>query len=91
MSPRTKPLSRRALLRGAAGFGLALPWLEAMGSSRAFAQSAAPPLRYLLGFAGCSLGGYDGSIAQTFVPSVLGANYDLKPALTNLAPVKDLV
>jgi hypothetical protein len=75
------------VLQGAAGFSLALPLLEAM---EARAQ-AAPVRRYLLGFAGCSLGGYDGDIAQTFVPSTVGANYDLKAALTNLAPVKDQV
>ena len=49
-----KPLSRRTVLRGAAGFGLALPWLEAMFDNKARAQTA-PPKRYLLGFAGCSL------------------------------------
>ena len=85
------PLSRRTLLRGAAGIGLALPWLEAMVGNRAQAQQLASPLRYLLGFAGVSLGGYDGDINQTFVPTTVGANYDLKAALTNLAPVKDQV
>lgn len=83
-----KPLSRRTLLRGAGGLALGLPLLEAMLDGKAWAQ-AAPPKRYLLGFAGCSLGGYDGSIAQTFVPSTVGAGYDLKPALANLAPVKN--
>ncbi|MBL8951173.1 MAG: DUF1552 domain-containing protein [Myxococcaceae bacterium] len=85
-----KTLSRRTLLRGAGGFALGLPLLEAMFDNRAFAQAAAPK-RYLLGFAGCSLGGYDGNIAQTFVPTTVGANYDLKAALANLAPVKPLV
>ena len=84
------PLSRRTLLRGAAGIGLALPWLEAMANNRAHAQ-VAPPLRYLLGYAGVSLGGYDGDINQTFVPTTVGANYDLKAALTNLAAVKSQV
>lgn len=85
-----RPLSRRAVLQGAGGFALALPLLEAMFDNKAFAQAAAPK-RYLLGFGGCSLGGYDGSIAQTFVPNTVGANYDLKAALTNLAPVKSSV
>ncbi len=85
-----KPLSRRTLLRGAGGFALGLPLLEAMLDGKAWAQ-AMPPKRYLLGFAGCSLGGYDGNIAQTFVPTTVGANYDLKPALANLQPVKQLV
>ena len=84
------PLSRRTLLRGAAGIGIALPWLEAMAGNRAFAQVASP-LRYLLGYAGVSLGGYDGDINQTFVPTTVGANYDLKAALLNLAPIKSQV
>ena len=65
------PLSRRTLLRGAAGIGIALPWLEAMVGNRALAQVASP-LRYLLGYAGVSLGGYDGDINTTFVPTVVG-------------------
>jgi hypothetical protein len=81
-------LSRRALLRGVAGIGIALPWLEAMFDNVALAQ-AAPQLRYLVGFAGVSLGGYNGDIKTTFVPSIVGANYDLKAALTNLTPLKD--
>ena len=88
----TTRLSRRSILRGAAGFGLALPWLEAMAGSRAQAQAqSAPPLRYLLGFAGVSLGGYDGDIAQTFVPSTVGTNFELKAALANLGPVRSEV
>lgn len=83
-------LSRRAVLRGAAGLGVALPWLEAMVRPGARAQTA-PTLRYLLGFAGVSLGGYDGNIAQTFVPTTVGANYELKAALTNLGPVRSEV
>jgi hypothetical protein len=83
-------LSRRAMLRGAAGFSLALPWLEVMSGGKAYAQTV-PPLRYLLGFAGCSIGGYDGDINTTIVPSTSGANYDLKSALTNLAPVQSRV
>ena len=80
-------LSRRHLLQGAGGFALALPFLEAMVRNSAHAQVVAPK-RYLLGFAGCSLGGYDGDINQTFIPTTVGANYDLKAALANLAPVK---
>lgn len=83
-------LSRRFVLRGAAGIGIGLPFLEAMWDSRAFAQAAAPK-RYLLGFAGCSLGGYDGDINTTIVPTTVGANFDLKPGLANLAAVKDHV
>ena len=83
------PLTRRTLLRGLGQVAIALPWLEAMSHS----AWAAPviPKRYLLGFGGCSLGGYSGTIADTFVPSIVGAGYDLKLALANLAPIKDQV
>lgn len=86
----SQPLfSRRFFLRGAAGTAIALPWLESLGN-QAFAQMA-PPTRYLLGFAGCSIGGYDGDVNQTLVPTTVGPSYDLKQALTNLAPIKDQV
>jgi len=83
-------LSRRRFLRGATGVALALPWLEAFAPSSARAQSAAPR-RFLLAFGGCSLGGEDGSIADTVVPSVVGPQYDLKPAFAGLAAVRDQV
>ena len=44
----SKPLSRRALLRGAAGGTLALPFLEVMNPRRASAQTA--PVRRFIGF-----------------------------------------
>ena len=34
-----KPISRRAILRGAAGAAIALPWLEAMSPRRARAAT----------------------------------------------------
>src|SRR5881409_700902 len=40
-------LSRRALLRGAGGAAIALPWLEAMGDSRASAATSPRPKRFL--------------------------------------------
>jgi Protein of unknown function (DUF1552) len=86
-----KPLSRRFVLRGTAGVTVALPLLESMGSTSARAAPVDPPKRYLLGYAGTSLGGSDGSIADTFVPTATGANYDLKSALAALAPVKNEV
>ena len=47
MIPR-KPLSRRTLLRGAAGGTLALPFLEVMSPRRASAQTA--PVRRFIAF-----------------------------------------
>ncbi len=85
------PLSRRCVLRGGAGVAVSLPFLEAMTGNRAQAAPTVPPKRYLLGYAGCSLGGSTGSITNTLVPSTVGANYELKSALSNLAPVRDQV
>jgi len=42
--PRT--ISRRAMLRGALGVGVALPWLELMRPRGLRAQSADPPKRF---------------------------------------------
>jgi hypothetical protein len=50
---RSLRLSRRAVLRGAAGATLALPWLECMPMAKAQAM----PRRYALLFAGQSIGG----------------------------------
>ncbi len=80
-------LSRRFFLRGSAGTAITLPWLESLGNA-AWAQMG-PPKRFLLGFAGCSIGGYNGDVNDTLIPTTLGANYDLKQGLTNLAAVKD--
>jgi Protein of unknown function (DUF1552) len=86
-----QPLSRRFVLRGTAGVTVALPLLESMGSTSSHAAPVTPPKRYLLGYGGTSLGGSSGSIDDTFVPSKTGADYDLKPALAALAPVKNEV
>jgi len=47
MIPR-KPLSRRTMLRGATGVGMAIPFLEAMRPRRAYGQTAA--VRRFIGF-----------------------------------------
>jgi hypothetical protein len=77
-------LSRRALLRGAAGLGVGLPWLEAM-HQRAQAQTA-PPKRYIVMFGGHSLGADNDMVRNLFAPDVIGRGYDLKAAL---APIAD--
>jgi hypothetical protein len=77
------PLSRRAVLRGAGGVGLALPLLERMLDGRAFAQTA-PPKRYIVVFDGQSLGGDGDPLHNDFVPNTVGRNYDLKSALAPL-------
>lgn len=83
-------LSRRALLRGAGGAAISLPVLELMldGNGRSYAQSAAPPKRYMVCFGGQSLGGDGDPLHNDYVPNTIGPNYDLKSALAPLAPVQ---
>jgi hypothetical protein len=50
MKPVRPALSRRALLRGAGGVAIALPFLDAMLPSRARAQAAAMPRRFFTFF-----------------------------------------
>lgn len=57
-----KRLSRRTILRGIGGIGLALPALEIFSTS--VAKAAPAPLRYVVAFAGSSLG-MDGIDAVT--------------------------
>jgi hypothetical protein len=70
------------VLRGAAGSAVALPWLEIMAGRRARAAEA--PRRYLVAFAGCSLGGDGDRRPNEVIPTRVGADYDLK---TGLAPL----
>ncbi len=88
---KDKSLSRRFILKGSAGVSVSLPLLEVMREGSAEAAPATPPKRFLLGYCGTSLGGDGGSINETLVPSTVGANYDLKPGLANLAAVKNEV
>jgi hypothetical protein len=57
-----RKLSRRTLLRGAFGAGVALPWLEAMMPRGARAQSATPPKRFGVVFSAC------GTIPENWTP-----------------------
>ena len=85
-----KKLSRRTLLRGAGGAAISLPLLEIMFDSRGklYAQSAATPKRYVVCFGGQSLGGDGDPVHNDYVPTTVGANYDLKSALAPLQPVQ---
>ena len=87
----TTPLSRRTLLRGAAGTALALPFLEAMLPARASAAGG-PPSRYLISFAGHSLGS-DGApeLDTHWVPKTVGTGYETPTAIAPLATVKQHV
>src|SRR4051812_39902940 len=78
-------VSRRAVLRGAAGLAVPLPLLEIMlDSSKTLAQTA-PPNRYVLCFDGQSLGADNDPLHNDYVPNTLGFGYDLKTALAPLA------
>jgi hypothetical protein len=85
-----KTLDRRTFLRGAAGVAVGLPVLEIMlnGNGDAYATGAstggspdsvgAIVPRFLVCFAGCSLGADFDPLANSFVPDQVGPNYDLK-------------
>lgn len=80
-----KHLSRRTFLRGATSVGIGLPLLDAMIPA-ALAQQlggASSPTRY--GFVYTP----HGYILKQWVPDTVGANFDVKPILTPLAPFKN--
>src|SRR4051812_13588062 len=65
-------LSRRAMLRGASGLTLALPWLEAMG------QTATPPKRVLFMFTP------NGTVPAKFWPTGSETSWVASPILQPL-------
>jgi hypothetical protein len=77
-------LPRRAFLAGIGGTAVSLPFLEIMGE-RAKAGSEYP-LRYLVCFAGVSLGMRN---LDRFVPDATGPGFDLPRALRPLELVRD--
>jgi Protein of unknown function (DUF1552) len=77
-------LSRRALLRGAGGIAIGLPFLEIMGrSSSAQAQAAPIPQRLLVFFSP------NGSIRENWTPSGTETDFQLSTILAPLEPYKD--
>jgi hypothetical protein len=81
-------LNRRAFLRGAGGIGIALPFLEAMLPRQAFAQAAAPK-RFVICFAGMSLGRDNTGRLTDIVPDAVGTGFAFKPPMQPLAALKD--
>ena len=74
-------LDRRAVLRGLAGTAVSLPLLELMQEpGTAHAQPAQPPRRYLVCFAGLSIGN-----PTLIVPNTVGRDYDVKRSLAPLS------
>lgn len=92
-----RTIPRRSFLRGIGGIGLALPALEIMLPRKSRAGGTLAPARYVIAFAGTSIGRDDGQYAESgqtadlFVPDMIGAGYDLKRATMPLADVKDEV
>ncbi len=80
------PLSRRTLLRGL-GCAVALPWLESMGSFRAWAENASnhrvAPNRLAFLYVP------NGQDMPNWTPSSEGILGDLPPILESLAPAKN--
>ena len=76
-------LPRRTFLRGV-GATLALPFLDAMVPAFSVAAKTAAPKR--LGFI---YGSPNGIIQKAFVPTSVGANFELSPILSPLESVKD--
>ncbi|HSY42002.1 MAG TPA: DUF1552 domain-containing protein [Polyangia bacterium] len=73
-----KPISRRAILRGAAGAAIALPWLEAMLPRKA--RAATPPKRFIVMFSP------NGTLPTQWTPTGSETSFTLSPILTPLAP-----
>jgi len=82
--PPSKPfrLSRRALLRGAGGVAIALPWLEAMGAREARAATVAPK-RFLAVYTP------GGTVLEKWRPTGTETAFDLSPILAPFEPVKN--
>jgi hypothetical protein len=73
-----KPLSRRTILRGAAGAAIALPWLEAMLPRKAYAATS--PKRFIVMFSP------NGTLPGQWTPTGTETSFTLSPILTPLAP-----
>lgn len=83
-NPPKRSLSRRAVLRGVGGAVVGLPLLEIMLESQP-AHAQTPPSRYLVMFAGQSLGADGDPVHNLIVPDATGPGYDLKTATMPLA------
>ncbi len=76
-------LSRRSVLRGLGGVGVALPVMEIMTPTKAY---AAPPTRFVMAYGGSSLG-HDGAGPMTIPPKVTGPAWE---STKGMAPVATL-
>jgi hypothetical protein len=76
-----KRISRRAILRGAAGAAIALPWLEAMSPRRA--RAASSPKRFIVMFSP------NGTLPTQWTPTGTETDFTLSPILMPLGPHQD--
>jgi hypothetical protein len=75
-------LSRRALLRGASGVAIALPWLEAMTGERTSYAASAPPRRFVAVYQP------GGTILDRWTPSGSEQSFTLGPILAPFEALK---
>ena len=80
---KQRPLSRRTVLRGAAGIAVALPFLEALQPRIGHAQAALAPKRFGVFFGPC------GVIQANWKPTGGVSDFVLSPALQPLAAHRD--
>ena len=85
MMSTKKALARRTFLRGM-GVTVALPFLDAMVPALTALTKTAKPVRRL-GFVYVP----NGALQRQWVPTTVGAGFELSPILSPLAPVKDKV
>jgi hypothetical protein len=76
-------LSRRAVLRGAGGVAIALPWLEIMGGGRESRAQGAAARRFI------SVFNPGGTVLSKWTPTGGETDFTLSPILSPLAPVRD--
>jgi hypothetical protein len=78
-------LSRRAVLRGAGGVAIALPWLEIMQPERPAHAAAAPAKRFIAVFTP------GGTVLENWRPTGTESSFTFGPILQPLTPVKEHV
>lgn len=84
---RTRPLSRRAVLRGAGSLAIALPWLEIMGTPRT-AHAADPAKRFVTVYTPGGTVIDDGAGNNRWRPTGGELDFTLSPILAPLEAVR---
>jgi hypothetical protein len=75
-------LNRRALLRGAGGVAIALPWLEIMGTPKPVHAAAQPARRFVAVYTP------GGSVLENWLPKGTRDDFELSPILSPLESVR---